>query len=156
MDINNLLSALLDLHLWLLLSVAFGLGAAGALIHRSSQDPPDTGGAVRDALTGGVAAVAILYVSNPASGLALIGGSLVAGYAAKAVLAGLEARATAVLAVREAAERAAAARQTRADLAKLATRVTALTASPATPPDDGVIADVQQFARELQAKHAID
>jgi hypothetical protein len=124
-----------------------------------SQDAPPPHGAGRDALTGGIAAVAILYITNPVSGVALIGGSLVAGYAGKVVLAGLEARLTAAIALREAADQEAAARRARADLDRLATRVAAVPAVQVLPDSstaaEGSIADVQRFARELQAKHAL-
>jgi hypothetical protein len=157
MDIDKLLSALVNLQLWLVLVAAFGLGTIGALLHRASQESPPTGGRVRDALTGGVAAVAILYVTAPPSGVALIGGSLVAGYAGKLVLAGLEARVTAILALREAASRDLAARHARQDLDQLATRVAAISPAPAAAPaSDDAIADVQRFARELHAKYTLD
>jgi hypothetical protein len=156
MDIDQLISALIDLHLWFVIAAAFGLGAIGALIHRSSQDPPPGGGWVRDALTGGVAAVAILYVSKPTSGIALIGGSLVAGYAGKLVIAGLEARVTTTLALREAADRTVSAKQARLDLDRLAAQVSAIPRAPSAATGDSAIADVQRFARELQAKHAMD
>jgi hypothetical protein len=157
MDIDKLLSSLVNMQLWLVLAAAFGLGAIGALVHRGSLEPLPTGGRARDALTGGVAAVAILYVTSPPSGVALIGGSVVAGYAGKLVLAGLEARVTATLALREAASHELAARHARQDLDRLAIRVAAISSAPAAAPaSDDAIADVQRFARELQAKHTLD
>jgi hypothetical protein len=157
MDTDKLLSALINLQLWLLLLAAFVLGAIGALAHRASQDPPSEGqprsGWSRDALVGGVAAVAILYVSSPPTGIALIGGSLVAGYAGKLVLAGLEARVTATIAQREAARNDLTARRARQDLDRLATRITTLSAEPVAQTGGDTVAKVQGYARELQAKH---
>lgn len=156
-DTDKLLSALINLQLWLLLLAAFALGAIGALAHRASQDPPTDGqprgGWSRDALVGGVAAVAILYVSSPPTGIALIGGSLVAGYAGKLILAGLEARVTATLAQREAVRNDLSARHARQDLDRLATRIATLPAEPAAQAAGDTVAKVQSYARELQAKH---
>ena len=154
MNTDTLLSTLIDPKLWLLLGVTFSLGAVGALLHRTAQDPPPPGGGqARDALIGAVAAVAILYVTNPTSGVALIGGSLIAGYAGKLVLAGLEARVTTSLALREAAKRDLDAKQARRDLDQLAARVASMSPDPLiAAAGNGAVADVQRFARDLQTK----
>lgn len=164
MEIDKLLSGMINLQLWLVLAAAFALGMIGALTHRWTQDPPPSYPAGRDAALGGIAAVAILYVTAPASAITFIGGSLVAGYAAKVVLSGLEARLTAAIALRDAADHQLAARRTRDDLGRLAARVAAVPAtpessstaqSPGQSPAPSAIADVQRLARELQTKHAL-
>lgn len=119
---------------WQLVAVcalSFVLGGIGGLMHlagtgETPPPPPATGApagtaappvrlwivGIRRFLVGGVAAVAILYITDPKTGIALIGGSIAAGYAGQAVLAGLEARVKAAVAVKDAAE-------TRADLRQL-------------------------------------
>jgi hypothetical protein len=99
-DPNKLWSELANGHLWLVLGSAAISGVIGSVLHPPISDPP--GAATPPppkppsrgwaALSGAVAAVALLYVTQPDSGTALIGGSLVAGFAANAVLAGLQAR----------------------------------------------------------------
>lgn len=165
MDTDKLLEALVNLRLWLVVVAAGALGAIGALVHRVSQAPPSTLPATRpprvpawaySALVGGVAAIAVLYVSNPTTGIALIGGSLVAGYAGNSILAGLEARTTAALAVREAARNETAAKLAREDLAALTSQVAALAPGASTVSGStDTVAEVQRFARELQSKHPV-
>jgi hypothetical protein len=86
----------------------------------------------------------------------LIGGSLVAGYAGKAVLAGLEARVVASTAKREAAVRTLEASAAKRDLDTLIDRVTAVPDMLRPPPNGGTagLADVQRLARELRIKRA--
>ncbi len=96
-------------------ALAFALGALGGVIHDRTAPaaPPADGSAPpalrvpawRRALVGGVAAVAILYLTHPDGGVALAGGSIAAGYAGQAVLAALESRVVASLAQAQVAER---------------------------------------------------
>jgi len=161
MDPDKLFGLLENQHLWLVLGVAFVFGAIGALIHRSSAPPPgDPTSAARqptvrgDILTGGIAAMAILYVTDPPSGVALIGGSLVAGYAAKTVLAGLEARMTSVLAQRDASESRREADMTKRALENLADNVSALPEAVQSVTDDVDLTSVKQLARSVKAQLA--
>jgi hypothetical protein len=168
MDPEKLSASLGNGPLWLVIGAAFGLGALGAVLHRwsSGPDTPQPGALVasplvalvRDGLTGAVASVAILYVTAPTTAIALIGGSLVAGYAGKAVLAGLEARVVASTAKREAAVRTLEANAAKRDLDILIDRVAAVPdMSPPPPPNGGGsagLADLQRLARELRIKRA--
>jgi hypothetical protein len=98
--------------LWAVCAVSFALGALGGLLHLGAVKPPPEGDAPppkptpwwRHVLVGGAAAVAVLYVATPETGIALVGGSIVAGYAGEAILAGLEARARLALAQQEVVE----------------------------------------------------
>lgn len=117
MDAANLL-ATMTWQLGVVCVLTFALGSLGGLLHgvgtsgtaaAAAPGPgpttPPAPSALRRALVGGVAAVAVLYITDPHSGVALIGGSVVAGYAGHAILAGLEARAVAALAQADAAQK---------------------------------------------------
>jgi hypothetical protein len=84
----------------------------------------------------------------------LIGGSLVAGYAGKVVLAGLESRMTAALATRRAAASDLAARRARQDADRLAARIVGVSTSSTSPRSDAAMAELQRLARELQTQHS--
>ena len=116
MDPNAMWLSLGEWQLWAVIAMAFALGAAGGLIHGlssiSSPLPKTTTiPAVekqlwwRPLLVGGIASVAVLYLTNPWSGTSLVGGALAAGYAGEAVLSGVAARVEAVVARRESADR---------------------------------------------------
>lgn len=104
---------------WQLLAVCvvtLVLGGAGGLVHLMASDEapaPDPRSkrtaAISRFLVGAIAAVATLYLTQPSTGVAFVGGALAAGYAGQAVMAGLEARVKATLSAQDAA-------QTRADL----------------------------------------
>jgi len=136
MDADKLVSSLSDLHLWTIITLGFVLGVIGAGVHvlataeagSSNESLDKAKSSLRAVLAGGIAAVAVLWVTNPTSGIAFVGGSLVAGYAGKAVLDGLAAKLTATVAQREAAlqrefavqaRRDATTATARADAAKL-------------------------------------
>lgn len=102
MDITKLWGLIDDWRLWAVCGIAFGLGALGGVIRAlTAEPPPDPPPPRRDPrwaaarlfFVGGIAAVAVMYVTLPESAMALIGGSLVAGYAGKAILDALESRA---------------------------------------------------------------
>lgn len=175
MDLDRLVAILTDVHLWLVLGVAFACGAIGAVIHRgaATDSAAPASGSSRakrwgaDVASGGIAAVAVLYITNPTTGTALVGGSLVAGYAAKTVLAGLEARLTASIAQRQATESrrdAEAARLEAADskrhaevaarnLESLIDRVAAMPESASTAAlGMESVAGVKQLARDMRAR----
>jgi hypothetical protein len=159
MDPDKLFGLLKNEHLWLVLGVAFVFGAVGALIHRDSNTPSSetTPGARSpslhaDVLTGGIAAMAILYVTDPLSGVALIGGALVAGYAAKIVLAGLEARVTSVIAQRDASDSKRQADAAKRTLETLADHLSALP-EPGQPAGDDVhLTLAKQLAQDVKAQ----
>jgi hypothetical protein len=98
--------------LWAVCAVSFALGALGGLLHlgavkpapEAETPPPKPTPWWRHVLVGGAAAVAVLYVATPETGIALVGGSIVAGYAGEAILAGLESRAKLALAQQEVVE----------------------------------------------------
>lgn len=150
MDVDQIAALLKNPKLWLILLVAFALGALGALTHRVAQkslpgDPPPKPSAWwADSLIGGMAAIAMVYVSNAAltTGMAFVVGSLIAGYAGKAVLDGLEAKTIATIAERDASVKAV-------DLGKLATTVEAL------PADGETVNHAQAIARNLKIKHGL-
>jgi hypothetical protein len=161
MDPDRLITFLANGHLWLVFGVAFAGGMLGAAIHRwSTADaaaattppttPPTFGG---DILSGGIAAAAMLYVTDPTTGAALIGGSLVAGFAAKTVMAGLEARITSALAHREAADNKREADVAKRHLENLVGQVSSLP-EPEAPAQLGGsgLADVKQLARGIKAQ----
>lgn len=156
MDPNSALDLLGTPQLWIVLAVAFVLGAAGAALHRWSAPNDDNPPLLRDILSGGIAAVAILYVTNPSSGVAFVGGALVAGYAAKAVLAALQARVVAAIATRELAERTREISEsrreiddTRRKLGRLAESVAALSNTGSSQPAPSDLATVKQLAHVL-------
>jgi hypothetical protein len=158
MDPDKLVGLLKDHDLWVVFGVAFAFGAIGALIHRWSVPPPSSSmseppvlGA--DILTGAIAAVAILYVTKPETGVTLVCGALVAGYSAKTIMAGLEARAASVVAQRDASDSKRQADAAKYNLASLAERVSLLPepAAPA-PLDRNPITDAKQLARQLKAQ----
>jgi hypothetical protein len=105
--------ALIDQFTWQFfatLGVALVVGALGGLVPGRAPlktDPPPPGGGTRDlvwwqrTVVGAVAAAAILFVVDVSTPVQLVCGSLVAGYAGTAVLAGLEARLVAILAQRD-------------------------------------------------------
>lgn len=110
MNPEKLAALLMDGHLWLVVLASFGLGMTGALLNSDvsyspevpSQPAQNGWSKILDLLAGGIAAVAVLYVSNPETGIALISGSLVGGYGGKAVLAALRARLVSAVARTEA------------------------------------------------------
>jgi len=150
--------------------LAFALGAAGGLMHGGDRKPPDkrnrSGGESpqmpdgesppapngesrpanwwRRALIGGVAAVAVLYLTNPTTGVALIGGSIAAGYAGQAVLAGLEARTIAALARQDAAKARSESANKGAALRELLAAHQTLTSAPPQQVTTAEIARRQQ------------
>jgi hypothetical protein len=149
MNVDQIAALLKDPMLWLILLLAFALGALGALTHRVAQPPTADPSAKRsswwaDSLIGGIAAIAMVYVSNAAltTGMAFVVGSLIAGYAGKAVLDGLEAKTTATIAERDASEKTA-------DLSKLVTTVEDM------PADGATVNHAQAIARNLKIKHGL-
>lgn len=158
MDPDKLVGLLKDHDLWMVFGVAFGFGALGAPIHRwfvprassSTSLPPELGA---DMLTGAIAAVAILYVTKPETAVALVCGALVAGYSAKTIMAGLEARAASLVALREASDSKRQADAAKVNLASLADRVSLLP-DPGAPAelDRGPVTDAKQLARQLRAQ----
>jgi len=171
MDPNKLWPELANGHLWLILGSAAIFGAIGSLLH-PPPSPMDTADAPIPpvekpgrwwvALSGAVAAVALLYVTNPTTGSALIGGSLVAGFSANAVLAGLQARLVAAIATRNAAASARVASglkresDANAQLAEQRAREAMQAARDldqlARAAESGT--DIASLVRELRAKHA--
>jgi hypothetical protein len=157
MKVDEIAALLKDPMLWLILVFAFALGALGALTHRVAQkpltsDPPTKSNAWwADSLVGGVAAIAMVYVSNAAltTGIAFVVGSLIAGYAGRAVLDGLEAKTVASNAQRDASNAQRDASEKTADLSKLVTTVEEL------PADGATINHAQAIARILKAKHRL-
>lgn len=103
MNIEKLWDLIDNWRLWAVCGIAFGLGAIGGVIRAlTTEAPPDPTplraidaklAVARLFFVGGIAAVAVMYVTVPSSAMALIGGSLVAGYAGKAILDALESRA---------------------------------------------------------------
>lgn len=170
MDPEKLSALLLDLHLWTVVLASFLLGMLGALLNAGEPAEPTSqqrsaGSKFLDLLAGGVAAVAILYVTDPKTGVALIGGSLVAGYAGKAVLAALQARVLVAVAKKEAqaataaaidAKRTAQAAIAARDLAKQGiSRLVASIERLESPATTGPIsvAELRKLERELQSQH---
>src|SRR5262245_10184275 len=109
MDPNVLWSSLGVWQLWMVLLVTFGLGAVGGLIHANTQSPGGAAGITgrialswRQALTGGLAAIAVLYAVAPEPGIKWVASALLAGYVGDAVMAALGARFIAALAQRNA------------------------------------------------------
>lgn len=96
MDTNELWASIENWRLWAVCGTALGLGAIGGAIQAISS-LPDWATARKQLLArmlvGAVAAVAVIYVSDPKTELAFVGGALVAGYAGQAILGALEARA---------------------------------------------------------------
>lgn len=121
MDSVKLWSELANGYLWAVAVTAASFGVIGALLHPppkpppaepgsppkppdpNARDAPETRSRAWDGMTGAVAAVALLYITNPTTGIALVGGSLVAGFSGTAVLAGLQARVLAAVATKQAA-----------------------------------------------------
>lgn len=165
MDPAKLVGLLKDHDLWVVFGVAFAFGALGALIHRWSAPPPsssmsETPALGADILTGAIAAVAILYVTKPDTGVTLVCGALVAGYSAKTIMAGLEGRAASLVALREASDSKRQADTAKVNLASLAERVSLLP-DPGAPAelDRGPVTDAKQLARQLKAQlspHALE
>jgi|GEM_PF-3689535 len=94
MDDPKLWSEIGNAHVWILCGICFGLGAIGGFIQAIGAEPPIK---LREEwwkrlLVGGVAAVAVLYVTDPDRSYEIIAGSLVAGFAGQALLAALAAR----------------------------------------------------------------
>jgi|JI9StandDraft_1071089.scaffolds.fasta_scaffold54522_2 hypothetical protein len=108
MDVAKLWSEIAhDGHLWALCGVAMALGIVGGIAQAfASADGgrPGWRTLLQRGLLGAVAAGAVLYVATPASGVALVSGSLVAGYAGQALLDALAARAKLQVTKEEAAE----------------------------------------------------
>lgn len=96
MDTNKLWELIGDARLWGLCAVAFTLGGVGGFI-QSVVSLPSAEDFKRDwwkrVLIGAIAAVAVIYITNPDDATEFIGGSLVAGYAGQAILGALETRA---------------------------------------------------------------
>lgn len=119
------------------IAMALALGAIGGSIPRrigpsKQKDFDETventrAARVQRALVGAVAAAAVLFVTDIATPLQLICGSLVAGYAGNAVMESLEARLVAVLAEREVRATNARLRALDTDARQLAAHVEALT-----------------------------
>ena len=171
MNLDTLWSTLIDAHLWAIIAGAAALGALGAALHPpvTVADPPPAGEELArgirsrawDLLAGAVAAIAILYVTDPRTGVALIGGSLVAGFAANIVLSSLQARLVAALAVATASERARIAGQ-RVDVAERDARTSAARMAQTRRDLDELLAamdtgqDARQRASAMRARLAVD
>ncbi len=95
MDTNRLWALIEDWRLWAICGTALGLGTIGGAIQAISSLPWAEAKKVLPArmLVGAIAAVAAIYITEPKSDMAFIGGALVAGYAGQAILSALEARA---------------------------------------------------------------
>jgi hypothetical protein len=152
-------SALIETLTWQLAVVcglAFVLGMIGGAIHDRTPPPASDGTASpavagwRRALVGGVAAVAILYLTHPETGVELAGGSLAAGYAGQAVLAALESRALALLAQAKAVE---ATRDVKASLAASATLIDR-PRGELTPTDEAALIVADETLTRLRDKYA--
>jgi len=76
---------------WGVVLVVAALGAGGSLVHRIATEG-ETEAWWKSALVGVVAALGFAAFYTPASGLALVGTSAVAGFFARSLLAALEAR----------------------------------------------------------------
>src|SRR5689334_17702621 len=87
MDPSALSKLLGEWQLWVVCGVAFAFGAVGGVINLGSA--PEWW---RRVVVGGIAAVAVLYITSPETGVALVGGSLAAGYAGQAVLNALQSK----------------------------------------------------------------
>jgi hypothetical protein len=175
MDPERLAALLLDRDLWMIVLASFALGLVGALLNSGEPYPPaepplpprSGWSKFLDLLAGGIAAVAVLYLTNPETGVALIGGSLVAGYAGKAVLAALQARVlvavakkeaqTAVVAADDAKQTARAAivarDRAKQDVSRLVAGIERLEGPATTGPVS--VAELRQLGREVQSKHAL-
>ncbi|HUQ01653.1 MAG TPA: hypothetical protein VM261_04120 [Kofleriaceae bacterium] len=95
MDTNKLFELIGDGRLWAVCGVAFALGAAGGFIQSlaSAASKEELGREWwKRLLVGAIAAVAVMYVTAPSTAIELISGSIVAGYAGKALLDSLDAR----------------------------------------------------------------
>jgi hypothetical protein len=140
MDASVMWKALGNGDVVLVALVAAGLGALGGLAHHLATPPPD-GGAPKppawwkEMIVGAVAAAAILFVAKPETPIALISGSLVAGYGGIAIMTALVARAEAMAARQR-------AREARADLRR------ALDTLESADPEGAAAT-----ARELRAKY---
>jgi hypothetical protein len=141
MDPTNLL-AQLTWQLGVVCVLAFAFGAVGGLLHEGKP-------ASEAAMSGVGAAAAVLYLTNPKTGVALIGGSVAAGYAGQAILAGLEARAVAMLAE---ADARAKGQDVREALAAHDTLTSAPRGTP-TPEDEARLALAQAAIDRLQTKY---
>lgn len=97
MDVEGLWAEIAhDGHLWALCGIAMVLGIVGGVAQgfASAEDGrPSWRTLVQRGLLGAVAAGAVLYLAKPDSGIALVSGSLVAGYTGQALLDALAARA---------------------------------------------------------------
>lgn len=108
MDVTTLWADVVgDGHLWALLGVALGLGGLGG-VAQAIASTTDRAALKRTwwqrAVLGAVAAVAVMYVTTPGSGVAFVSGSVVAGYAGQAILDALAARAKLQVTKEEVAE----------------------------------------------------
>jgi hypothetical protein len=170
MDESKLWDEILNGQLWGLLGAAALLGAIGALLHPATTEASDEARVQtdakhgwRDVAAGAVAAIAIIYTANPTSATALVAGSLVAGYAANAVLAGFESRVRVAKMTERAAssDRVAVEARQRADasaeLARtrddVARRATYALDEIARASDRGF--DVKPIVNELRAKRLL-
>jgi hypothetical protein len=92
---------------WLVVGAAAVFGLVGGLVQAFTSTEPtlkEARAIVASAFLGAVAAVAILYIAKPADGVALIASSLVAGYAGRALMDALSARAKLAVSQQETAK----------------------------------------------------
>jgi hypothetical protein len=92
----SVLGDLGDVDTWGVLLAAVALGGLGGLAQAfAAKDPMDAAtSSWKVAIIGMVAAVGALWASSPSSAIELVGGSLLAGFFGRAVLAALQARVT--------------------------------------------------------------
>ena len=156
MDSSSVFQSLAVLATWWVVLIAFGIGAFGGLAHYLGGTAPATPAAkftwLREMLVGGVAAVAILFVVHPATGVTLVSSSLIAGYAGRAIMSALEDKAKAVIAQQAAVDAVKRANDATQDIRTLidasdkAAAIPGPTAEqrPAASPLDTVMADMKR------------
>jgi predicted benzoate:H+ symporter BenE len=153
MDPIELWTALLCTEVVALTLLAGALGAIGGFAHHVAT-PPEPGAEPRrwwaNLVAGAVAAVAILYIASPESPIALISGSLVAGYGGIALMGALSARIVAATASQRARESAA---DLKTALAALEEAATAL-AGARSPESTSMAERVRATCEALSARRA--
>jgi hypothetical protein len=151
MDTVDLINDLWTWQFFAKLGIALLCGMLGGLVPHadSPAQSPQRKVQLRQGFVGAIAAAAILFVADPHTPTQLVSGSLVAGYAGNAVLAGLSARITATLAERDLKEIEEATGSLTNEVHAITRQASAALASPLASLDTTKIDEINKKIRNI-------
>ena len=97
LNIDNFYESFSNLHLYFFFAIVAVAGALGGIAHKLSAAPDDKTPWYSYVILGAIAALGVYYILSPVETIKIVALSLVAGYAGKAVLDALQAKALAAI-----------------------------------------------------------